>query len=234
MTFVSGVVLRPTEKFPRYCRRLAFPPAASLSCLRCGPPDDTIRRRRRRRRASGAPPADDVTTTTTTATSTSTHSRRPTAEELQEIARRLDSPTATRSEATSGTLPPVVADRMLRRMLAFGGVPFGAGIGAFAVFFVLRYRFDTVTLPGLVGYTTLGMFGLALLGLTYGIMSASWDADRGGSWHGWGELRLNYLRALDGVQRARQEERMEEQVQRAGRSPDTEDEEEDEKEERDR
>ncbi|KAK4537943.1 hypothetical protein CDCA_CDCA15G3968 [Cyanidium caldarium] len=219
MTFVSGTLWLPTERFSRYCRRAVFPPAGALSCLRCGPPDDTIRRRRRRRRVSSAPPAGDVTTTS--------HSRRPTAEELQEIARKLNSPTATRNEAAPGTLPPVVADRMLRRMLAFGGVPFGAGIGAFAVFFVLRYRFDTVTLPGLVGYTTLGMFGLALLGLTYGIMSASWDADRGGSWHGWGELRLNYLRALDGVQRARQEERMEEPVQRAGRSPDTDDDDDD-------
>lgn len=112
-------------------------------------------------------------------------------------------------ERPNTVLPELVAERMLRRMLTFAGVPFLMGVGAFAFFFVLRYRYNTIVLPSFVGYSTLGMFTVGLLGLSYGIMSTSWDAENPGSRLGWTEARNNFLRVYDGIMLARQSDRAE-------------------------
>jgi hypothetical protein len=41
---------------------------------------------------------------------------------------------------------------------------------------------------------TLGCFGLGVLGLTYGVLSASWDEDRPGDWLGIAEFQVNFGR----------------------------------------
>ncbi|KAF6001356.1 hypothetical protein F1559_003709 [Cyanidiococcus yangmingshanensis] len=105
-------------------------------------------------------------------------------------------------------LPLVVAERMQRRMVVFAGVPFLLGISAFGVFFLLKYRYDIVVIPPVVGYATLGLFGLSLIGLTYGIMSASWDPGRVGTPLGWEEAQRNFLNTVDGFWRARMRERL--------------------------
>lgn len=38
---------------------------------------------------------------------------------------------------------------------------------------------------------SMGFFGLGVLGLSYGALSASWDEDRLGSWLGWQEFTKN-------------------------------------------
>jgi hypothetical protein len=111
-------------------------------------------------------------------------------------------------EHTSSALPLVVAERMQRRMVVFAGVPFLLGLSAFGVFFFLKYRYDVVVIPPVVGYATLGLFGVSLFGLTYGIMSASWDAGRVGSLLGWDEAQRNLLNTIDAFWRARSRERL--------------------------
>ncbi len=83
---------------------------------------------------------------------------------------------------------------MLRRMLAFSGVPTGLGI---LVFFVSYYLVTShlVELPSyFVLLVTLACFGLGVVGLTYGVLSASWDEERPGTWLGLDDFRVNFGR----------------------------------------
>jgi len=107
------------------------------------------------------------------------------------------------------TLPEIVSQRMLRRAVVLFGVPFFTGITGFVVFYVLSVKYDVVFLPAVVGSSTLGVFALSLAGLTYGIMSASWDVEKEGSLLGVKEFRMNMVRALEGVGRQRMQEKAE-------------------------
>lgn len=111
----------------------------------------------------------------------------------------------------AGTLPEVVANRMLRRMLTFGGLPLSFLFVFFVVYFVLKFKYDITVLPVVVATSTLGTIGLATLGITYGIFSSSWDEDEEGSTFGWSEAKKNFVRARDGILGARQREMEEEE-----------------------
>ncbi|MCF3606526.1 PAM68 family protein [Planktothrix agardhii 1033] len=50
----------------------------------------------------------------------------------------------------------------------------------------------------------MGCFGLSVLGLSYGVLSASWDEEAPGSILGWQEFKLNLGRMQDGWKAARQ------------------------------
>lgn len=115
----------------------------------------------------------------------------------------------------AGVLPQRVADRMGRRMAVLGGVPFFVGVAVFLVYFLLAYRYDVRVIPVFVGYSTLFTFGGALVGVTYGIMSASWDEEVEGSFWGWQEAQLNVLRAKEGLTTARGREVREEAYARS-------------------
>lgn len=115
----------------------------------------------------------------------------------------------------AGVLPQRVADRMGRRMAVLGGVPFFVGVAVFLVYFLLAYRYDVRVIPVFVGYSTLFTFGGALAGVTYGIMSASWDEEVEGSFWGWQEAKLNVLRAKEGLTTARGREVREEAFARS-------------------
>lgn len=83
---------------------------------------------------------------------------------------------------------------MLRRMLVFSGVPTASGILTFVVSYYLVVN-QVVELPSyFVLLVTLGCFGLGVVGLTYGVLSASWDEDRPGNLLGLDEFRLNFGR----------------------------------------
>lgn len=100
-----------------------------------------------------------------------------------------------KSSARAATaIPEVVSDRMLRRMLAFSGLPTGVGILTFFVSYYLVVN-QVAELPSyFVLLVTLGCFGLGVVGLTYGVLSASWDEDRPGTRLGLDEFRLNFGR----------------------------------------
>lgn len=114
----------------------------------------------------------------------------------------------------AGTLPEIVANRMLRRILGFGGVPLSGLFLFFGTYFLLKYKYDITVLPVVVAYTTLGTIALATFGITYGIFSSSWDEDIEGSALGWEEATKNFIRAKDGLFGARQRELKEEELAR--------------------
>ena len=99
----------------------------------------------------------------------------------------------------AGVLPEIVANRMLRRILTFGGIPLIGLFTFFTAYFVLKYKYDITVIPVLVAYSTLGTIGLSTLGISYGIFSSSWDEDIEGTKLGWEEARSNFLRARDGL-----------------------------------
>jgi len=108
------------------------------------------------------------------------------------------------SQATS--LPEIVAQRMVKRSIWLFGVPLFTGIFGFVAFYVLSTQYEVTFLPSLVGTSTLGIFSLSLVGLTYGIMSASWDPEIEGSFLGFSEFRKNFVRAVEGVGRQKLQE----------------------------
>ncbi|KAL6660070.1 hypothetical protein ACP70R_002192 [Stipagrostis hirtigluma subsp. patula] len=89
-------------------------------------------------------------------------------------------------------IPEVVTNRMLRRVGASVGLPLALGVGFFPVFYYLK-AVAKVDVPTWIPFgVSFFFFGAALLGVSYGIVSASWDPAREGSLLGWNEARRNW------------------------------------------
>jgi Photosynthesis affected mutant 68 len=81
---------------------------------------------------------------------------------------------AKRSSSATTAIPQVVSDRMLRRMLAFSGLPTGLGILTFFVSYYLVAN-QVVELPSyFVLLVTLGCFGLDEFKVNFGRVSSAW------------------------------------------------------------
>lgn len=91
-------------------------------------------------------------------------------------------------------VPQVVSQRMARRMAFFCGIPSALGMATFFVsyFLVTKNIFPLPT--SAVVLVSMGFFGLGVLGLSYGVISASWDEESAGSLWGWSEFTLNWSR----------------------------------------
>lgn len=110
-------------------------------------------------------------------------------------------------EARLSAIPDVVSKRMIQRMVAFSGIPTFLGVASFFAFYwIVSHQWFNVPTPAVV-FTTMGLFGLGVLGLSYGILSSSWDEQQDGSWWGWQEFRTNLGRTISAWKAARQEAR---------------------------
>jgi len=107
--------------------------------------------------------------------------------------------------ASLSAIPDGVSKRMVRRMALFSGIPTALGISSFVVFYLIvsNELFKVPTTAVLL--VSLGFFGLGVLGLSYGILSTSWDEDRLGSWFGFEEFTLNFGRMTSAWRAARKE-----------------------------
>lgn len=89
-------------------------------------------------------------------------------------------------------IPEVVTNRMMRRMGLSVGIPLTVGLLFFPFFYYLKVV-AKVDVPNWVPFIfSFAFFGTALLGVSYGIVSASWDPLREGSLLGWNEARRNW------------------------------------------
>ncbi|MEM9120533.1 MAG: PAM68 family protein [Cyanobacteria bacterium P01_F01_bin.56] len=114
-------------------------------------------------------------------------------------------PTKYTREETS--IPEVVSRRMLRRILYFSGLPVILGILVFFASYVLIVQ-GIAELPNvLVLLATLACFGLSVVGLSYGALSASWDETMLGSIIGFEQFQVNFGRLVGSWQQAREERR---------------------------
>ncbi|KAH7296938.1 hypothetical protein KP509_26G045700 [Ceratopteris richardii] len=97
-------------------------------------------------------------------------------------------------------IPQIVMDRMIKRIGVSLTVPLILGVSSFAMFWYLRVvlKFDIPEwLPLLVSGT---FFGSSALGISYGILSTSWDPNRDGSFLGWKEAKANWPIFFDNLQ----------------------------------
>ncbi|MCF4970445.1 PAM68 family protein [Nostoc sp. CMAA1605] len=101
-------------------------------------------------------------------------------------------------------IPQVVSQRMIRRVAAFCGIPTALGISALVVSYLLATYSDIKLAPIAVLLVNMGLFGLGVLGITYGVLSASWDEDRVGGLIGFSEFRTNWGRMADVWRETRQ------------------------------
>jgi len=73
----------------------------------------------------------------------------------------------------------VVANRMARRIAVASGIPSVMGMGVFVVSYLLISR-QIIDVPtGVTLIASGGCFLLGVLGLSYGVLSASWESEPG-------------------------------------------------------
>ena len=102
--------------------------------------------------------------------------------------------TAVKQEA----IPRYVADRMARRVAIFTGLPTVAGMGVFVGSYLLITQGIADIAPGLTLATSGGFFLLGLVGLSFGVLSSSWDPDPG-SVLGFENLKPNLQRMKETI-----------------------------------
>ncbi len=112
----------------------------------------------------------------------------------------------TGSASTSTQIPEDVNRRMLARMGAFSGTPSILGVLVLvgSYFVITKEWFPLPSVAVLL--VSMGCFGLGVVGLTYGALSASWDVGDEGSPLGWTEFQTNLARLRQGWREAKAEE----------------------------
>jgi hypothetical protein len=100
-------------------------------------------------------------------------------------------------------IPEAVANRMARRVAIATGIPTLMGMGVFVGSYLLVSRQIVDIAPGLTLTASGGCFLLGLLGLSYGVLSASWESQPG-SLLGTEQLGLNISRLRQSMAAARQ------------------------------
>ncbi|MEO1144844.1 MAG: PAM68 family protein [Cyanobacteria bacterium J06638_22] len=104
----------------------------------------------------------------------------------------------------SMAIPDSVSRRMIRRMAFFCGVPTALGISSFVVSYAAVSH--GVDLPNTaVLLVSLGLFGLGVLGLSYGVLSSSWDETTPGGLVGFEQFQLNFGRMTSAWRESRQD-----------------------------
>ncbi|HEY9812426.1 MAG TPA: PAM68 family protein [Candidatus Sericytochromatia bacterium] len=100
-------------------------------------------------------------------------------------------PTEKPKQASSGAVPTVVSNRMIRRVAFFSGLPTAMGMLTFIISYLIVSK-EWFNLPNVaVVIISISFFGLGVLGLSYGVLSASWDEERTGNLLGWNEFTTN-------------------------------------------
>lgn len=116
---------------------------------------------------------------------------------------------ASQDDASLAAIPDAVSKRMVRRMALFCGIPSALGMSSLVIFYWLKAN-NIIDLPPYAALiVSLGFLVLGIIGLSFGIFSASWDENRVGSLLGIEELKLNLPRlfnALRSIKKKPQEE----------------------------
>lgn len=131
----------------------------------------------------------------------------------EKIARLKEEEDLIASDPSVGAVPEIVADRMIGRIAAFFGVPVFGGLTIFVGAFLYSKQTDTVIQPNIVAYATQVPFVLGLLGITYGILSASWEPENKGSTLGLDEFKTNVGRIKNGLERTRETAQLKDDVE---------------------
>lgn len=112
---------------------------------------------------------------------------------------------ATTASPEATAIPEVVNRRMMKRMAIFSGTPTILGILSLvgSYFVVTREWFPLPNIATLL--VSLGFFGLGVLGVSYGALSASWDEEDEGSKLGFREFQTNLGRMFEAWKSSKKE-----------------------------
>jgi drug/metabolite transporter (DMT)-like permease len=107
-----------------------------------------------------------------------------------------------RSGSSQKVIPEAVANRMARRIAIGTGIPTLMGMGVFVGSYLLvsRQIFDVP--PSATLAASGGCFFLGLLGLSFGVLSASWE-EKPGSLLGTEQIGLNISRLRSSIKASR-------------------------------
>lgn len=94
-------------------------------------------------------------------------------------------------DPSEGVMPQVVADRMLARIIPFAAAPVIGSVLVFGGFYYANTQLEMDLPPQMVAYATQALLLLAFAGITYGVMSTSYDEDESGSLLGVDEFKAN-------------------------------------------
>ena len=106
---------------------------------------------------------------------------------------RSTNPVTTPKRSSSG-IPKYVADRMARRIFFTAGIPTLLGMSVFIVSYIIVTRNIAEIPPSSTIAISALFFLLGLAGLSFGILSASWDEEPG-SFFGIENIPMNIQRA---------------------------------------
>ena len=117
------------------------------------------------------------------------------------------------SKPASGTprqeaIPRYVADRMARRVAVFAGLPSLAGMGVFVGSYFMVTRGIADIAPGLTLTGSGFFFLMGLLGLSVGVLTASWDPEPG-SLLGFENFKPNVQRMKESIRAQKQQQKQE-------------------------
>lgn len=111
--------------------------------------------------------------------------------------------TSTQTKRSSSAIPDLVSKRMVRRMALFAGIPTALGMSSFFIFYwIVSHKLAKIPTYAVL-FVSLGLFGLGVLGLSFGIFSTSWDEERVGGWWGVQEFKVNLGRTIEAWRSAR-------------------------------
>jgi len=88
-------------------------------------------------------------------------------------------------------IPQQVTDRMLKRITTFSGIPLLFGFSTGPIFYGLKVFAHADVAPWQFFLASTATFGAALVGITYGVLSASWEPSREGTFWGLEEFKTN-------------------------------------------
>lgn len=118
------------------------------------------------------------------------------------------SPKTSKSDASLSAIPDVVSKRMAFRMAVCCGIPTALGMSSFVIFYWLRIKEIIELPPYAVLFVSLGFLGLGIIGLSYGIFSASWDEHQSGSFLGAAEFKTNLGRTIGAWRESRHKKKV--------------------------
>ena len=112
-------------------------------------------------------------------------------------------PGRNKARAASQVIPDAVANRMARRIALATGLPTLMGMGVFIASYLLVSRHILDIPPSATLLASGVCFLLGLVGLSYGVLSASWETEAG-SLLGAEQIGVNFGRLKGSLQALRQ------------------------------
>jgi len=114
----------------------------------------------------------------------------------KEVFENIDkkTPIVVNKNTSNSGIPKYVADRMARRIFFTTGIPTILGMSVFVVSYIIVTRNIAEIPPSATIAISALFFLLGLAGLSFGILSASWDKEPG-SFLGLENIQLNIKRA---------------------------------------